>query len=209
MSTNTTDKSTHQRRQENLENAREDVMELRRRAQRLRSQQQLTQTQARGQYRSAVSNFVFETLQVLDAAPNGTDIDYEHEHELGTVTIHPPKDLVDYAERNLHALPPDETVPSPIQHTVYGLREIQRRSEYPPFSKQFSVTIRSGGQLQKTTDNQNSEFSFKVLDSAVRACVQALGDVGIGLSLSEQRTKIDGDLMREVNEWLNEHDLQQ
>lgn len=204
---NNSDQSTHQRRQENLENAREDVMQLRRESQRLRSQGQLNQTQARGQYRSAVSNFVFETLQVLDSAPNDTDIDYEHGYHLGTVVIQPPDELVTYAQNNLHALPPDETVPRRIEQEITGLRQIQQRSEYPPFRKEFSVTMRRGGQLQKTTRYQDSEFSFQVLDNAVRACVQALADVGIGLSLSEQRTKIDEDLFKEVDEWLNENNL--
>jgi hypothetical protein len=193
--------STHKRRKRLIEDLREQAISVRAEAHSRQIHGQLSRQAARREYRGAVSVYLREVFQVLAAEEVALSKDYEQGIGLGEVVFEPPEELVSFARDNVRKLLPGEQVPTAEVASINGLRSV---TELPsPLSYTFTVDYRAGGQTDTKSRTVTAELPQRVLDKAIEEADKALSEVGVGLEIDEgeQRTKIDRDLLEEVDEW--------
>jgi hypothetical protein len=146
----------------------------------------ISELQARRYYRSAVEALLIEVLPVLEHNDLDLSKDYASEHPLGTVTVRPPRDLVQAARSQLERLPPGATVPTPKEVEVEGLREVLDLPS--PLRVTFSVALQDGrNSVSVRREAVTQELSRSVLDTALETAEAALEDADMGLSIGEGR----------------------
>jgi hypothetical protein len=194
---------SHKRRLRAIHDAQEHASEVRRVVEDQLISGGLTEQQARRYYRGAVESFIMEVMPVL--RDDGLDFaeDYLDGVHLGTVTIEPPEEFVEFARAHVDRMPPGAGVPTPVAMPVVGLRDIL---ELPsPLGKEFSCAIYDGRESTDIHRTQvTTELPRDILDSAFEETTQALEDADIGLKIGEGRPS--NQLASEDGQWPWERD---
>jgi len=201
------DQSTHTRFIRVLNELREEAIAVRMDIAGAQAAGQVSELEARQNYRGAVAQYLREAFSVLARDDVDLERDYLDGVQLGTVTFHPPDSLLQWCDNNRTKMLPGETVPQPQTAAVEGLRDVTDAPS--PLTRTFTVNYRQGGDIEAKQETVHTELSLRTLDTAMELATTALGEVGVGIELDEgeQQTKIDDDLKDEVIEWREAHGL--
>jgi len=193
--------TTHKRRKRLIEDLREEAINVRMEAHGQQVNGAITRAQARRHYRGAVSTYLREVFQILQAEGVQLSENYEHGVPLGKVVFEPPEDLVTWARENVRKLLPSQQVPTAQVFQIEGLRQVTGLPS--PLTHTFAVDYRVGGQTKTKSRTVEAELPQRVLDTAVEKADAALSEAGVGLEIDEGEriVKINRSLLEEVHEW--------
>ncbi|UIP01741.1 hypothetical protein Hbl1158_16940 (plasmid) [Halobaculum sp. CBA1158] len=148
----------------------------------------ITEQQGRRYYRRAVESLIMQLLPVLESDALSLEEEYASEVEIGTMSVHAPRDLVQFAKSNIDRLPSGAAVPKAKTIEVVGLKQIL---ELPsPIQRQFSVVVMEGSEdYRPVSQTVETELQRAILDSAVQVASEALEDAQMGLNIGEGRPR--------------------
>lgn len=187
-------KYSHKRRLRAIHNAHDRAIDVRNTVEEYLIQKSITELDARRYYRGAVESYIMEVMPLLRSDLLDLE-EYAEDVKLGTVTLTPPPELVEFARENIDRMPPGGSVPQPVSHPIEGLVSIL---ELPsPLSKRFTVTLRAGGSgTEHRSEVVRTELSRKLLDTALQTTTEALEEAEMGLNIGEGKPRrsmgIDG-----------------
>lgn len=181
-------------------NRRKDVIDARIDAKNMWVSGELDQIEAVRLYQNAIQGMI---LDLRPKIKSSDDVDGEtllEDKAIATVTVHPPVNKIPDNQRDFAAgadQPEAKTV------TIQGLEWFVHHD--PVIQRGFEIT--TWNPPQKTEVIGQSIIGFDVLDKALEECIQFVDDSGIDADMEEeeQQTKIDRDLLEEVDEWQNQN----
>jgi len=192
---------THNRRQQLIEDYREQALEVRTEARSQVIAGQVGYRQARRFYRSAVESYLLQLVPVLRRDDVEFDRDYLAGIELGSVHFEPPEDLVEYAEENLVRLPDGESVPTAKRIDLVGFEDVLNAES--PITVPFSVSTLKGHKIETEDAHVQREIPETILDEVLQKADEALNEIDIGIKtdVKQKQTKITDEHIDELEEW--------
>lgn len=183
------------KRIQDLLNRRNDVLEARNRA---IDEQTLGGAPAEAALRHYQSRIVSLILD-LHTKFGGTEtngVQYLKDEPIDSITVFPPAEIMPDADSDMA---PGETPPAPQEETIYGL---QWFIEHDPIVRAEFHT-RSWNPPGEQTAVGQRVIPIRTLDKALLKCMEFMDKLGVDADLDdkEQQTKIDRDLLEEVDEW--------
>lgn len=188
---------SQKKRVRDILNRRNEVIEARNRATDEQLLGEASRAEAVNHYQSRLESLILDLFTKFEAFSNA-EIDGEHllyEEQIDTVYVYPPDELdVDEA-----SIAPNEEPPEPEPVPIQGLNWFIEND--PVVKARF--TVESWDPPKTQTGVGTRLIPFKTLDKAFIKCVRIIDEMGIDANVQqkEQRTKIDQDLLEEVDEW--------
>jgi len=181
-------------------NRRKDVIDARIDAKNMWVSGELDQIEAVRLYQNAIQGMI---LDLRPKIKSSDDVDGEtllEDKAIATVTVFPPMNEIPENQRDFAA---GADQPDPKTVTIRGLEWFVHHD--PVIRRKFELTTWNPPQKTKVTGQ--SIIGFDVLDKALEECIQFVDDSGIDADMEEQeqQTKIDRDLLEEVDEWQNQN----
>jgi len=186
-------------------NRRQGVLEARDRAMDEMTLGDIGGQEALQHYQSRIESLVldlytkFKQLDIESESEAENSEDYLFKKKIDTVVVDPPQSLIP----NERDIANGENIPEPKEETIEGLYWFIKNE--PVIQKSFSVTSWNPPGVQTDT---NARFVPKrTLDKALVHCMEFIDKAGIDAKFEqkEQRTKIDRELLEEVDEWRKEN----
>jgi len=193
---------SQKKRVRDLLNRRNEVLDARNRAMDERLLGNAGHEQALGHYQSRIESLIID-LYTKFKHLDDEDIDgekyYKNMH-IDTITIPPPADLVPAKDADMA---PGATRPDPKTVSIDGLE----------WFIENDPVVRANFEVQKVNppgvfrDVNEVYLDFSTLDKALLVCMEFMDKLGIDAKLTqqEQQTKIDRELLEEVDEWRQEN----
>jgi len=180
---------------------RRGVLEARDRAMDEATLGEVQKRRALQHYQSRIESLIldlwtkFEQVDV-EGDTEETGIDYLERKEIDTIVVQPPNSLLPHEG---DGLAPGVNYPDAKHETITGLRWFIDHD--PVITKSFTVT--SWDPPGEQTGMNSTYVPIRTLDKALLACMEFIDKAGIDAKFEqkEQRTKIDRDLLEEVDEW--------
>jgi hypothetical protein len=153
---------------------------------------ELTEEEAVTLWHGKVRTFLVAIEPLLRDEDLQNSTEYYEQVEIGTVTIHPPREyrqqsMVPTAEklrqRNNEVLLSDP--PQPKSETLYGLRSVIERETV---SAEWTVPVRAenGPAIQERSVHQERLLPWSILQNALRRADQFLQDVNVGFEVMKE-----------------------
>ncbi len=192
---------SQKKRVRDLLNRRNDVIEARNMALDEQLLGEANQQQALAHYQSRIESLIID-LYTKFAGYNDEDSDenlgeeYLQEVQIDTIEIPPPPEMQQKTQTDLA---PGESLPESKTVEIRGLEWFIENE--PVVTKHF--TVKSWNPPQEMTVPNSRLIPFRTLDKALLKCTEFMDEIGIDAQLDEkeQQTKIDKDLLEEVDEW--------
>lgn len=151
-------------------------------------------------YRSRIESLIIDLWTKFRSEDLETGTKYLEEELIDTIEVPPPAELLPEEGGNLG---PGEKPPDPQYIEIRGLQWfLEQDGEI-----QVPFTARLNDPPGERTLYQEMEIPISTLDKALLTCIEFLDEAGIDADLvqKEQQTKIDRELLEEVDEWRREH----
>lgn len=149
-------------------------------------------------YRSRIESLILDLWTKFNHAEVEAGNEYLNEKVIDTLTIVPPPELP--TDRADERLAPGAEPASAETVTIRGLKWFLEHDEAIEVTFQTRTMIGGPG-----VDRQTKQVTvpMRTLDQALINCVEFIDKAGIDADISEaeQQTKIDRDLLEEVDEW--------
>lgn len=192
---------SQKKRVRDLLERRNEVIEARNRAIDEQTLGSASEQVALRHYQSRIESLIIDLYTKFggletDGDGDGDGTDYLTEEPIDTVTIYPPEEILPDTDDDMA---PGVEPPGPKQETIYGLEWFIDNE--PVVAAEFT-TYSWNPPGERTAVGQRF-VPTRTLDKALLACMEFMDSVGIDADLSEteQQTKIDRDLLKEVDEW--------
>lgn len=156
--------------------------------------------QALAYYRSRIESLIIDLWTKFRSKDLEAGREYLEEEVIDIVEVPPPEE---FRREDGGELGPGEKPPEPKQVVIKGLQWfLQQDGEI-----QVPFTARLHNPPGEQTVYQEMEIPISTLDKALLTCIEFLDEAGIDADLTqeEQQTKIDRDLLEEVDEWRRNH----
>lgn len=150
-------------------------------------------------YRSRLESLIMELWNVFQNLDSDDGETYLTTAQIATFQIEPPEELREIARD----LPDGAEYPDAVEHTIEGLRWYLDAPRY--LTETFE--LRSLSPPQQIEREQTYVLQWPELDEGLRYALEFIDVAGIDADVTEQeqQTKIDRDLLEEVDEWRREH----
>lgn len=162
----------------------------------------------RALYRDAVEGYVREVQTFLTQTEKGETL--WNDFHFGTIDVTPSVEEVpgNTDKKRLDDGTIIAKAPDGREIPVRGLNALFELS--PPFTARFEVVTESVGRGRRETSkklNVEREIPIRILDQMFAAINQYLADIGFDIEVgkSQQHTKLDDDLLEEVEQWRREN----
>lgn len=181
-------------------NRRKDVIDQRIEAKNMWVAGELERIEAVRLYQNAIQGMILDLRPKMmrsDGDADGNDGEYLLEEKvIDRVVVHPPVGEVPENERDFAA---GEDQPEPKTVPIRGLEWFVYNE--PVVTRSFTISTWNPP-AQKDVVGR-SIIGFDVLDKALKECIKFIDASGIDADMEEQeqQTKIDRDLLEEVEEW--------
>ena len=176
-------------------NRRSELLDLRDAANREVRFGGLNEADALLYYRTGLEGLLYELWNVFRNLEGDEGEEYLNEKEIATFTIPPPDSL----QEKVQELGPGARFPDPKAITINGLRWFIES----PKVLEPSFTVRSLSPPRTITETNEYILRWQELDEGLKHALEFIDVAGIDADLTEeeQQTKIDRDLLEEVDEW--------
>lgn len=150
---------------------------------------------ALGYYRSRIESLILDLWTKFKNEDIENGREYLETREIDTIEVPPPREL----HPDDGDLAPGESAPGPKYETIEGLRWFLNNDG----AIQVPFTARMHDPPGSQTVVQEMQVPLSTLDKALMACIEFLDEIGVDADISqeEQQTKIDRELLEEVDEW--------
>jgi len=157
---------------------------------------EINHSQALKIYQNAIEGLI---MDLWTKFINADEADGEHllrEKKITEIDVHPPASVLPDSENGFAA---GEDYPEPKTADIHGLEWFIDND--PVVTKSF--TTHTWDPPGKQSDVGRALVGFDKLDKAVQECVEFIDQTGIDADMEteEQQTKIDRELLEEVDEW--------
>ncbi len=161
---------------------------------------QANEQEALSFYRSRIESLIIDLWTKFKSEDLETGQEYLEEKIIDTVEVPPPAEMMPDDGDNLG---PGEKPPETKRIHIRGLRWFLEQDG----AIQVPFTARMTDPPGKRTVNQEMQIPLSTLDKALLTCIEFLDEAGIDADLvqKEQQTKIDRELLEEVDEWRQNH----
>lgn len=151
-------------------------------------------------YRSRIESLIIDLWTKFRNEDLESGTKFLEEKEIDTVEVPPPAELLPGEGGDLG---PGEKPPRPKYITINGLKWFLEQDG----QIRVPFTARLHDPPGKHTVHQEMNIPISTLDKALLTCIEFLDEAGIDADLvqKEQQTKIDRELLEEVDEWRQEH----
>jgi len=189
---------SQKKRVRDILNRRNEVIDARNRAMDERLLGEASHEESLAHYQSRIESLIIDLFTKFEAYESDeVDGDYYlYDTEIDTITINPPPEVMPSSTSDLAS---GAEPPEPKTVTIKGLNWFIENE--PIVTESFSVQQWNPPQVH--TASNRRLIPFKTLDKAFIKCIKFIGDIGIDAKIEEQEqhTKIDRDLLEEVDEW--------
>lgn len=159
-------------------------------------------------YRNALETYIREVEPLFSQTKKGRR--YWSEYDFGEIDLRPRHESVEETSRDSGVIKDaDRTDGGPTHLQLRGLRSLFEIDT--PISASFSIVYKDSGTRSnkltsaETVSQQN--ISIQTLDKMYAVTNGYLGEIGFGVEVgkAEQNTKLDDDLLEEVEAWRREN----
>jgi len=178
------DELSHLRRQQKIEETREQALDIRTEAYGRMINGQMSRQQACRQYRGVVETLLIQVVPLIERhAPNS---EYLHDVPIGELEFEPPEELQEFASDNVVRLVDGCRVPTPETVPIRGLKTVLTANS--PLQASWKVTVKGKGRPEERTATVQRELTFQMLDNVVQQADSAMDELGFGMKTDDSET---------------------
>ena len=157
---------------------------------------QASRENALGYYRSRIESLIIDLWTKFQSEDIENGHEYLEAREIDVIEVPPPAELLPDEGADLA---PGQTIPEPKKRPITGLKWFLENDGV----LEVPFTARMHDPPGKRTVIQEMHVPLATLDQALLVCIEFLDEMGVDADISqeEQQTKIDRDLLEEVDEW--------
>lgn len=187
---------SQKKRVRDILNRRNEVLEARNRALDEELLGQTSHEEALGHYQSRIQSLILDLYTKFKGLEDDAGEELLEREHIDTITVHPPAEIMPDTQQDMAA---GVDPPEPKEVPIHGLEWFIEND--PVVSAEF--TVYSWNPPGEKTAIGQRMVPIKTLDKALLACMEFIDRVGIDANLNEteQQTKIDRDLLEEVDKW--------
>lgn len=178
------DELSHLRKQQKIEETREQALDIRTEAYGRMVAGRLSPQQACQQYRGVVNTLLVQIVPLLEQ--HAPESEFLHDVPIGELEFQPPEELVEYAEDNLVRLADPCTVPTTETVEIRGLKTVLEAGS--PLQASWHITVEKGHEYEEKQATVQQELGFGMIDKAVQHADRAMDELGFGMNTDDSET---------------------